>query len=245
MPHNDPCRRLAWDSEFFGFAVAMVEGGRLAEDRATAILDWCRRERIRCAYFLADVDDPLTLRLAQRHGFELQDVRVTSELDLTAWKALDLPPAGISVRPGRIDDIPALRRIAATAYGDSRFYFDRRFDRVKCDLLYTGWIESFCRQGPENVRVVERGGRLEGYLCCEPAGPAAGRIGLTAVDAPSRGRGVGRHLLADAVRWFRERGIERLTVVTQARNVVAERLYQRCGFLTKAVQLWYHRWFEV
>jgi hypothetical protein len=32
--------------------------------------------------------------------------------------------------------------------------------------------------------------------------------------------------------------------VTQGRNIPAQRTYQRCGFQTAAVQLWYHRWFD-
>jgi len=243
-PSLDPCRLLAWDSEFFGFGVAMVEGSRLDDERVAAVLDWCRRQRIRCAYFLAETDDPQTLQLAQRHAFELQDIRITAELASAAWQTLDLPPAGIAIRPGRIDDIPELRRIAATAYRHSRFYFDQRFDRQKCDLLYAQWIESFCRRGAEQVRVAERAGCFQGYVCCEPDGPAAGRIGLTGVDAASRNQGIGRRLVVDALRWFHERGIQRPTVVTQSRNLPAQRLYQRCGFVTQAVHLWYHRWFD-
>jgi hypothetical protein len=34
-----------------------------------------------------------------------------------------------------------------------------------------------------------------------------------------------------------------VNVVTQGRNSKAQRLYERCGFLTRSVQLWYHRWF--
>jgi len=32
-------------------------------------------------------------------------------------------------------------------------------------------------------------------------------------------------------------------VVTQGRNLAAQRLYQRNGFVTASLQLWYHRWF--
>jgi hypothetical protein len=40
------------------------------------------------------------------------------------------------------------------------------------------------------------------------------------------------------------RGASVLTVATQARNIAAQRLYQRAGFLTSSVRVWYHRWFE-
>ena len=244
MNDCSPCRRLAWDSEFFGFAVAMVEGHRLTDERAATALDWCRAERVRCAYFLAEADDPPTLRAAERHGFELQDIRITLELGSSAWKTLELPALDVAVRAGRVDDLSQLGQIAAAAYRHTRFYFDQRFERRKCDSLYAQWIESFAGRSPENVRVAERGGRLEGYVCCEPDGLAGGRIGLTGVDAGSRNQGLGRLLVVDGLRWLAERGIDRPTVVTQARNVPAQRLFQRCGFVTKTVQLWYHRWFN-
>ena len=34
-----------------------------------------------------------------------------------------------------------------------------------------------------------------------------------------------------------------MKVVTQGRNIAGQRLYQRCGFLTRSVELWYHKWY--
>jgi hypothetical protein len=31
--------------------------------------------------------------------------------------------------------------------------------------------------------------------------------------------------------------------VTQGRNLAAQRLYQRTGFLIRDLQLWYHKWY--
>jgi RimJ/RimL family protein N-acetyltransferase len=49
--------------------------------------------------------------------------------------------------------------------------------------------------------------------------------------------------VAEALRWFAGRGTAEVTVVTQARNLAAQQVYQKAGFQTWAVQLWYHRWF--
>jgi RimJ/RimL family protein N-acetyltransferase len=47
----------------------------------------------------------------------------------------------------------------------------------------------------------------------------------------------------EALQWFADQGMDSMEVVTQGRNVAAQRLYQKCGFATKEVQLWYHHWF--
>jgi len=74
--------------------------------------------------------------------------------------------------------------------------------------------------------------------------PGLGRIGLVGAGAEARGRGVARALVLAALSWFRSRGSERVQVTTQGRNIAAQRLYQRCGFLTHSVSLYYHKWYS-
>jgi ribosomal protein S18 acetylase RimI-like enzyme len=44
--------------------------------------------------------------------------------------------------------------------------------------------------------------------------------------------------------YFGKRRIAKVNVVTQGRNVRAQRLYQKSGFATDSVMLWYHKWFR-
>ncbi len=67
---------------------------------------------------------------------------------------------------------------------------------------------------------------------------------LIAVDADARGCGLGIALTGAAVGWCRTRGLSRVTVVTQGRNVAAQRTFQRAGFVTVSTGLWFHRWAE-
>ena len=62
------------------------------------------------------------------------------------------------------------------------------------------------------------------------------------VAPEARGQGLGRLLLAAALHYFLESGMTRARVVTQARNIASQRLYQGCGFLIESAALWYHRW---
>ena len=173
--------------------------------------------------------------------FRLVDVRVTLDLNTGSADAyIDAPR--FSVRSAVESDIPALRAIARSGHRDSRFYYDENFPNHLCDELYETWIEKSCRGWATKVFVLEDDEKIEGYVTCHVPDPSSGQIGLVGVASNAQGRGIGKVLVSHAVRWFAEEGVEKVSVVTQGRNVRAQRLYQRCGFVTRSVELWFHRW---
>jgi dTDP-4-amino-4,6-dideoxy-D-galactose acyltransferase len=237
--HDAPCVMLPWDSRFFGVTIARLVNGALTPDVAAAAMDWCGRHRVDCLYALCESGDAAAIQAAEQHAFGLVDIRLTLEREggsrATASGRHD-------VRNATPADIARLRQIASAAHTSSRFYFDDRFPRERCDELYATWIERSCEGAADAVLVAEHGGVVSGYLTCETAGPT-GSIGLVGVSEEARGRGVGSRLVSAATEWFDAGGLARVRVVTQGRNVAAQALYQRHGFRTSAVQLWYHRWF--
>jgi len=54
---------------------------------------------------------------------------------------------------------------------------------------------------------------------------------------------IGEMLVRGAVAWCADAGLARSMLYTQARNVASQRLFQRLGFRTAAVDLWFHKWF--
>jgi ribosomal protein S18 acetylase RimI-like enzyme len=248
------CTFLPWDSSFFGHRIARLRDGRLKAETLAETERWCRDERIDALYFLADVADPATAALAEAAGFRLVDVRVTlgravdprrtsAEGARRSEEACRTPTVD-SVRPARPTDLPALRRIAAASHHDSRFYADPHFERERCDELYATWIEKSCASdGDTAVWVAEIDGRPAGYVTVRLATPKTGEIGLIAVAHDAQGRGLGGLLVGRALEDLAARGASRVSVVTQGRNLRAQRLYQRLGFSTEALGLWFHRWF--
>jgi dTDP-4-amino-4,6-dideoxy-D-galactose acyltransferase len=266
MSDASPCRFLEWDSEFFGRRIATCTTSPRDRGEMAGVLAWCREHSIACLYALTPAGDVAAVQLMEDHAFRLVDVRTTYEAEvareLASARARELAGAGAhelasagthelagprarapAIRNAREADVPALRAIAAASHTDSRFYADERFDRARCDELYATWIEKSCRGWADAVFVAEHDGRAAGYVTCHLRAARRGEIGLLGVAAAAHGRGLGRALVASALGWFAERDIERASVVTQARNVAAQRLYQSSGFRTSAVELWHHRWF--
>lgn len=246
MKITKPCQFLPWDTDFFGHRIARVTGHRLDPLRVQAIRQWCENREVECLYFLADSNDPETVRLAEDHGFSMVDVRVTLQRDLRNWSFKPKEgrtEAPVHVRPSHSTDVPVLQEIARDAHSNTRFYADPHFLVESCRTLYETWIRCSCQGDADVVLVPEIDDQPVGYVSCHLASEEPhGKIGLVGVKCEARGRGVGQLLVNHALDWFADRGVESVVVVTQGRNIVGQRLYQRVGFLTQSVHLWYHKW---
>lgn len=234
-----PCTYLVWDSDFFDCRIARANCHRLDDPTCKEILAWCAANRIDCLYFLADFDDPETTRVAENEKFLLADVRMTFERNTGEIPELPLSPV---VRAAREEDLGVLRAIARKGHQDTRFYFDSHFNRAKCDLLYETWVEKSFRGFAQMMMVAEIGGTPVAYITGQLDGANA-QIGIIGVAEGQRGAGLGSLVVNHFLSWASLKGAGRATVVTQGRNVRAQRLYERSGFVTASCQLWYHRWF--
>jgi dTDP-4-amino-4,6-dideoxy-D-galactose acyltransferase len=243
-PAKAICRVLDWDSEFFGQKIAQVTVNTLESGEMKRVIAWCGAHHIRCLYFLAEADRAQTVRLAEDNGFRLVDTRITLGKKLHQAQTVPNGTTPNVVRRCRPGDVTSLRTIARASHRDSRFYYDSNFPRSLCDHLYEVWIEKSCRGYADVVFVVESRNRPAGYISCHLLGKRKGKIGLVGVAPHSRGRGLGKALISQALRWFSQQGVRDVTVVTQGRNHRAQRLYQQLGFHSRSVQLWYHLWFK-
>jgi dTDP-4-amino-4,6-dideoxy-D-galactose acyltransferase len=241
---NSLCQYLDWDSSFFRRRIARINSDQLNTELIESVLMWCDTNRIDCLYFLGDPCDQSTVRIAEGGGFRLVDIRVTLEKELRNGLPRENEDLETVVRPSTLKHIHALRMIARSSYRDTRFYYDPNFPDSLCGALYETWIEKSCKGYADCVLVAEVGTQPVGYISCHKLEKKEGQIGLAGVSEEFQGRDIGHRLVSESLVWFARQGVERVRVVTQGRNVKAQRLYQRSGFLTKEVQLWYHRWFS-
>jgi dTDP-4-amino-4,6-dideoxy-D-galactose acyltransferase len=241
------CELLPWDTDFFGCRIGRLRAETLANGQVLEIDGWSRDNHIECLYFLARADDPATIRAAQSGGFGLVDVRLTLERRLRASEAVSRrkPPPAVVIRSARQEDVPGLQAIARAAHGDTRFFNDTHFPRHRVEEFYSAWIALECEGRAQEVFVAaDPAGQPLGYISCHlQVGQDEAQIGLLGVAREARGNGLGTNLVLTALDWFTAQGASAIAVVTQGRNVPAQRLYQACGFQTKDMRLWYHKWY--
>ena len=224
---------LEWDSRHFGFKIARLREPRdpvcVGEGVAAAEL-----AGVRCLVTLIGLDQTAAIVAAEEVGFRSYDVRI--ELVRERAEALEQTEPIVA----KVADLPALEEVARESFFDSRFYADPHFPDERAAEMYALWVR---RGMDDDERLLLTTEDREGFIVCHlDAGGRVGTIDLIAVAAQARGRGLASQLLGGADSAFSAAGMNRTRVVTQARNIAAQRLYQRRGFRTAAASLWLHRW---
>lgn len=249
-PVPSPPQPLRWDSEFLGFPVARLPARHLSAAELVTLLDQQRAAGTRLLYLVADPADVETAAAIRHAGARLLDRKVTFAQELSR------PPAGPAGRPEDSSGRPAALHVAATTVFTpqlealawqsgkfSRFQLDEQFAPNVFPDLYSRWLRASLTG--ELARVVlaaglPAGGKV-GLLTLGQEDDTA-TIGLLAVDAAARGRGVGRQLLAAAQQRARAWGCRQLQVSTQRANAPACGFYAACGFTAVREEHVYHLW---
>ncbi len=241
-------KKLPWDSEFFGFPIGQALISRLDETSMRLLDEEARGLNLRCFYFEAAADDMQTVLIAEQNGFHLVDVRVLLEhpfVNRPASAPLFPISTELLISYPRQDEMERLEEIAVQIGFTSRFNFDKNFGNGCCERLYRLWIMNACRGGFADVVFVARwseDGEAVGLITCLLR-DGVGSIQLAGVHNEQRQRGIGTKLVQASLDWAKDREANSMEVVTQTRNVTAQRLYQQMGFFTKSTKLLYHKWF--
>ena len=137
-----------------------------------------------------------------------------------------------AIRPAEPRDAEPLVELALAVSGEPERWL----------LSVDGWrsvgeerryLRALRRNRDAAVLVAEAPGGLVGRLSVardpNPASPHVADVGLM-VAKSHRGQGVGRALLAGAVRWAEDAGVEKLELHVFPHNEAAIRLYEQFGF---------------
>ena len=228
---------LEWDSEFFGFPVGEIDLRQGCGDLA-ALRDEIASSGYRLCYVLThDADGDAT---AAAIGATLVDRRTLMQRSLDHRSVEDRRDSEEDFASST--DLARVRSLALQSAEFSRFRTDHRMPPDAWLRMYERWADnSMSGTMADAVLVARINGDVVGVLTVSSR-EDLGKIGLFAVDAAARGRGLGAALLARGAAWFARRGCQSVLVVTQGDNIGAQRVYERAGYVIAAVTNVDHLW---
>jgi DNA-binding MarR family transcriptional regulator/GNAT superfamily N-acetyltransferase len=191
--------------------IALTEEGRVLY----ATIDTKSREEV--AALLGDLEDADQARLVE--AFE------------TAERLLGQPrkPAGPAyiLRPHQPGDIGWIIHRHGVLYAEE-YGFDIRFEALVAQIA-AAFIENF-DAARERCWIAERAGAIVGSVLLVRESDEVAKLRLLYVEPRARGLGIGSRLVAECVRFARQRRYRRITLWTNDVLVAARRIYQAAGF---------------
>jgi dTDP-4-amino-4,6-dideoxy-D-galactose acyltransferase len=232
-------QQLPWDSDFLGFPVGRLLADGLTNSQLTASVAEARTAGVRLLYVVAGPTNTVAATAMQAVNGQLVDRKFTFAMPTPDLSGAPVPAAIIPTTTYT----PELESLAWQSGEYSRFRLDPHFAPSVFQGLYSEWLRNSLSGAIARQVLVWRtpGGRELGLLTL---GEKNGRadIGLLAVDASTRGQGVGQQLVAAALAQATNWGYAELQVVTQGDNTAACHFYEKCGFTLDHEEHIYHCW---
>ena len=246
MLTSSKCCFLEWDTNFFGVRIGRIESNDLDADEMQLVMEWAAEHQIDCLYYCCTIDSDRARKVAEAFKFNLVDVKIEMSKLFSRSHHLfqNTSRDNLLIRPYADSDLIHLEELDDDLFKNARFYHDPHFTHNQASLLYQEWIRTSCQADGESVLVAEYNNQIAGYITYGKEGLNSLRIGILGVSQTARRLGIGGSLLNDLCNQSKDSEINEIKVVTQGRNIAAQNLYQKHGFYTDSMALWYHKWFN-
>ena len=234
MPENFEV--LEWDSNFFGFLVAMIGKNNLNSENQERLFEELAENDIKLGYYFSNT--PLESEIfSEDFNILLVDKKVPLVKKITKQ---EFHPK-VSIYEG---DYPNenLIRLAQQAGIHTRFNIDPNIPRSKYQELFKIWIEkSVTGERATDVLVYKQNNEIIGFatIQLQKKGPY---VSLLAVQKEYEGKGVSFALMNTIENILINRGHSQLFGATQLDNRKAMVVYRRYGSIPQPVEYIYHIW---
>jgi ribosomal protein S18 acetylase RimI-like enzyme len=218
-----------WDSTFFGVRIFEAH---LSDRSVEAVVAEAAQAGAQCLYLFVDAADLAAVERAIRLGARLVDLRIELAGQLSPAGGDEADATRRATPADRDALIPQARELAA----ESRFARDARIPAQRVREMYEIWLDRCIDDGVVAIPTAAGSG-----LVGARTDDGLAHIELVYVDAASRGRGLGRALIREAVEAL---AATHATVVTQTGNIAAQRLYQSLGLRSRGTLAVLHLWLD-
>jgi ribosomal protein S18 acetylase RimI-like enzyme len=222
---------VPWDSETFGFNVAVLEAEKPQTDLSTEELG----ERVRSyakarniSMIIASVpgeNQPLNLFL-QRTGFVHVDIALSIQYSMSTFQSR---AHQIILREAKKEDVLEIADIAERAFTHGRYHLDDKIPENLANRRYRDWVlRTQMEGGSQQLMVAERQGCCCGFSILEHK-KSQGYLHLMALDPEWRGKGLGVEIIDLSLDYLKKQGADVVKSKVSASNRVALNMYFALG----------------
>ncbi|MDP4285617.1 MAG: GNAT family N-acetyltransferase [Bacteroidota bacterium] len=238
MENEKIIKKLEWDSDFFNINICRINNNISSHEDLKKVIKELKKYDIDLGYYssvqplkeLNHNSEPYDITFVDKKVTYLKEIKNKHQIQYSITAYMGEYP----------NDMLINLAIQSGIY--SRFNIDSRISRVKYEELYRQWIvNSVNKKFAKEVLVCYGNDSILGFITVGEKNLIAD-IGLIAVDANYRGKGIGKSLIYAAENWFIQHNYKQVQVITQTDNLSACKLYENCGYMKNKIEYFYHLW---
>lgn len=237
---------LDWDSEIFGFSMATLNAEKLTSEIMLLIKSQAEKQKICFLQYLCACDNLESIHQAETAGFHFVDIRLTFQKILSASDFVPEEKAEIHFRLATPEHIPTIIQMSTGLYDDFRYCVDKKFPRDKVDAFYHTWLSNAVYGQYDHLcYCLFLDNTPIGYCTIRFTDTHTASLGLFGIAKEHQRQSLGHYLLQLTCADLFKQGYTTINIVTQGKNIRAQRTYQGNGFKTVNVEMWYHQWISI
>ncbi len=238
-----------WDSNYFGYPIyeliASSINNKASDSFYSALINYVLNEygmNARCIIARIDATSSKIIRACENVGFRIFDFGcIFSRIGSKTMENSEIDAATPS-------DVWALIKMSSNIYSEDHFHQDEQFQRGAVNGMYGLWIRNLFYNDLTDIFVYRSNNEIQGFVTLRLIPNVNGEskfyvIDLIGVSPEVQGRGVGKHLLRQAIGNVDENA--KIKVGTQISNTRAMNLYLSCGFSPNSYYATMHMWNEL
>jgi DNA-binding MarR family transcriptional regulator/GNAT superfamily N-acetyltransferase len=158
---------------------------------------------------------------------EAEQARVVGAMGTVEQLLGDAAAPAIVLRPHRPGDMGWVTSANATLYAQE-YGWDISYEAL-VGKITAEFIEKF-DPARERCWIAEMNGERVGSVFCVAKTPEIAKLRLLIIDPRARGRGLGKRLVEECMRFAKQSGYRRMTLWTQSILTAARGIYAKAGF---------------
>jgi ribosomal protein S18 acetylase RimI-like enzyme len=235
--------RAPWDEAVCPFPVIQIDQIKVRGDGAREDMRAFADARARIGAGLVSCrlphDKLAESMLLEACGFRFIEMLYAPHLDLAAVDAT-MQQDELTIARATEADMPALLRIAGSAFQNERFKVDPRLDPAISDRRFQNWVASTASHPVQQLYVISDHGRLIAFFIVELQADGTCYWHLNAVAPDAQGQGYGRRVWSGMLLHAKRSGAQQVRTSVVARNTRVLSLYARLGFTLPAPAMTFH-----
>jgi RimJ/RimL family protein N-acetyltransferase len=236
-------KRAPWDEAVCQFPVIQIDQIEVRGDGARVDMRAFEHARERIGAGLVSCrlghDRLAESMLLEACGFRFIEMLYAPQLDLVALDASVMQDE-LTIELATEEHMPALLRIAGSAFQNERFKMDPRLDPSISDRRFQNWVASTPGHPTQQLYVIFDHGRLIAFFIVELQADGTCYWHLNAVAPDAQNQGYGRRVWSGMTRHANRLGAHQVRTSVAARNTRVLSLYARLGFTLPAPVMTFH-----